>query len=155
MDFVQRSDVEAISSEYVQDHAREVDVNGSLVQAVPKAGWWRRTRCYMVEHHFHVMRALFGMHFDVVVTSAEAQKMILYGPMDEALYVRLAAVAASVFARMACYERGPNGRARRRLANGELLPPPSMSDFARNNLCVPRYVVAPQKCEIQARRARC
>ena len=57
--------------------------------------------------------------------------------MDAQLYDQLAAVAASLFARMAVIERSEGGRARR-LG----VPAPTVASFGANGPAIPRFAVA-------------
>ena len=42
--FLPHPNLEALTTEWVQDHARKVEVaHGDKVQVHPKGGWWRRT----------------------------------------------------------------------------------------------------------------
>ena len=58
--FVRRDDVEPLVTEYVQDHARQVQIAGRAkpVQAVPKGGWWMRVCAHATELDFHILRAI-------------------------------------------------------------------------------------------------
>ena len=49
--FVRRDDLEPLVTEYVQDHARQVQIAGKVkpVQAVPKGGWWMRVCAHTTE----------------------------------------------------------------------------------------------------------
>ena len=135
--FVSHPNLEALTTEWVQDHARKIEVaKGEEVQVQPKGGWWRRTVGEMREHHIHIVRTIMGMQYEHVPSGAEALQLVLRGPMLSGTYDRLAAVAASLFVQMACRERGPSGRARR---SG--VAPPTMAAFAAAGVRVPRYVV--------------
>ena len=137
--FLMRDDVEALVTEFVQDHARQVHVPGSVkpVQVLPKGGWWRCVCAHATELDFHVVRAIFGMEGRSPGTPHEVVASVLDGSMATGLYARLAAVAASLFARMAVFERGAGGRARRAGVSA-----PTVAAFASNSLRVPRSVVA-------------
>ena len=66
--------------------------------------------------------------------------LINTGPFDDALYRQLAAVVASIFARMAVRERSATGRARR--VGSEVQEPVALEAFVRNGLVPPRILVA-------------
>ena len=107
------------------------------VQAMPKGGWWMRVCAQTTELDFHILRAIVGMHVETPVEPNLMRAAVMDGTMDPELYKDLAAVAASLFARMAVKERSDGGRARRTGVRA-----PSIASFGAKGLTAPRFVVA-------------
>ena len=136
--FAPHPNVEALCTEWVQDHARRIMVaDGVEVQVQPMGGWWRRVPSELTEQHIHIVRSIMGMQFEHMPSAKDALQLVLRGPLAPAAYDRVASVASSLFAQMACRERGPLGRARR-----SQVAPPTMAALAANGVRIPRYVVA-------------
>ena len=89
------------------------------------------------ELDFHILRAIVGMHVETPVEPNLMRAAVMDGTMDPELYKDLAAVAASLFARMAVKERSDGGRARRTGVRA-----PSIASFGAKGLTAPRFVVA-------------
>ena len=62
--FIRHPNVEALTTEFVQDHARLVMVPGAVkpVSALPKGGWWNLAATFMTEIDVRIIRAVIGMH---------------------------------------------------------------------------------------------
>ena len=139
--FVARDDVEALVTDFITDYGRSLPAYDPprMVRALPKGGYWLWSLTFVREHDVHIIRAAFALQFDGVdnMPFEQVADAILEGLTPHVLYERLAAVGASVFARMACYERGPSGRARR-----QGIGAPTLSQFADNGIVMPRYLVA-------------
>jgi hypothetical protein len=65
-----------------------------------KGGWWAAALAHSTEHDLRIARAILGSALDGV-TGDTARNAVLYGPLDDAVYGALAALAASLFVRMA------------------------------------------------------
>ena len=111
---------------------------------MPKGGWWLHTLHEVTEQQLRMVAAVIGLSYDRVLSSDEASWEVRTGAMPRVAFSRLASIAAYIFASMAVRERGPNGRARRAHQDDASLvvDVPSISDFAVNELSVPRYIIA-------------
>ena len=111
-------------------------------QAFPKGGWLARIEAYMDEHDQRILRAIagFASPTDWLADDRSFDKLreaITLGRISQSLYDAFHSVCASTFARMAAEACGPNGRART-----EPLRPKQREVYARNEVRIPRHVVA-------------
>ena len=89
------------------------------------------------------IKGIIGMGLEAPLHAGDAMRLydlINSGPFDDALYRQLAAVVASIFARMAVRERSATGRTRRVGSEGQ--EPVALEAFVHNGLVPPRVLVA-------------
>ena len=120
---------------------RQEDGTLETVQAVPRAGWFKRIYVSATEYDMRVLRATLSCAPDECFPEGRSyqkvKELLRSESCNTQLYMNVHAAVASMFARMAVRERSANGRART-----EPLTTPHVETFASNGLSIPRSHVA-------------